>query len=409
MRIAIVGINYAPEATGIPVYTTGLAEHLANCEHEVTVYTGFPYYPHWKKRATDSGAVIRREAIGKVDVRRHYLYVPASPTALRRIIHEASFVTTSAIGYALGPRAKVTIIISPPLLLGLPIALIAWFKRSKTIFHVQDLQPDAAVDLGMLSTGPLTRFLYGIERSTYRFVDWVSSISRGMVERIQSKGISAQKVILLRNWANDDLISPLDKPSPYRDEWNLSEKFVVLYSGNMGVKQGLGTVLDCAELLRDQPEIAFVLVGDGGERAELEHSAQQRNLTNVRFEPLQPIEKLSELLATADVSLAPQKPGIRDIVLPSKLANILASGRPVIAAAARETDFGILVEKSGAGTLVEPGDPQALATAITYLRDNPSTRAKMGRKGREYMLQELTADAILGAFERDLKRLSGVA
>jgi colanic acid biosynthesis glycosyl transferase WcaI len=398
MRVAIVGINYAPEPTGIPVYSTGMAEYLAGQGHEVTVYTGFAYYPHWRKCPADRGKLFRSETVNAVKVRRHYVYVPGKPTALKRMIHELSFVVSSALGYLLGPRADLTIIVSPPLFIGIPVALIAKLKRSLTVFHVQDLQPDAAVDLGMLKPGPLTKFFFALERLTYRMVNRVSTISQGMLEKISAKGVRREKLMLFRNWAHGELISPRDADTRYRRDWGLEGKFVAMYSGNMGVKQGLASVLDAAAALKSQKDVAFVIVGDGGEKAALMQQAAERDLTNVQFQPLQSMNDLSELLATADVSLVPQKKGVNDIVLPSKLCNLLASGRPVVAASGPDTELGKIINESGCGILVANEDGGQIAEKIRRLRISQALCIRMGRNGRRYMEARLSGPAILGDF-----------
>jgi colanic acid biosynthesis glycosyl transferase WcaI len=405
MKIAIVGINHAPELTGIAVYTTGMAEYLARRGASVSVYCSFPYYPQWAKRSEDRGRLHGRERIGGVDVRRHYAYVPSRPSAARRILHELSFVASTAIGYLLGPRADCTIIVSPPLFLGLPIALIARLKRSRVVVHVQDLQPDAALDLGMLRPGRLTAACYWIERRTYALADRVWTISRGMCERILGKGVAAAKTFVLRNWANEDAVGVLGHDTRYRAEWGLDGRFVVLYAGNLGVKQGLGTVLECARLLRQREDIVFLVVGDGGEKAALIAQARALGLSNVRFEPLQAPEHLGELLATADVSLVPQKRGVKDIVLPSKLSNILASGRPVVVAAGAETELGEIVRDSGAGMLVEPEDGAAMAEALLALRADPALRQTCGRNARRYMEARLHRETILAGMMQEIEAL----
>lgn len=400
MHVAIVGINYAPDPTGIPIYTTGLAEYLAGQGHTVSVYTGFPYYPRWAKAPEDQGRLFRRESRNGVDVRRHYLYVPARPSAIKRMLHEFSFVCSATLGYLFGPRADLTVVVSPPLFIGIPIALIAKLKRSRTIFHVQDLQPDAALDLGMLKPGPLTNLFFLLERMTYRLVDRVSTISYGMLEKIASKGVPRQKLILFRNWAHDDLVTPMGTDTWYRQEWNLGSKFVVLYSGNMGVKQGLDSLLEAAADLRQMRDIVFVVVGDGGEKPALMQRASEMGLHNIQFQPLQPMERLSELLATADVAVVPQKRGVKDIVLPSKLGNLLASGRPVIAGADADTEFGRIVLESGCGVLVEPGNAGQIAMAITNLSLERNECLRMGEEGRRYMEQNLGSGPILDGFAR---------
>lgn len=390
VSVAVVSINYAPEITGIGVYSTGLAEYLAREGRHVTAITAFPYYPAWKKQPGDRGVWFRRERTGPVDLWRSYVYVPARPSVIRRIAHELSFVLSASLSYLFSKRVDMTIIVSPPFLLGIPIALLARLKGSRVMFHVQDLQPDAAIDLGMLKRGWLTRALFALERCTYRLSHCVSAISPSMLGRIAEKGVPEQKLILFRNWANDDLVMPLPAEASMREEWGLTDCFVVLYSGNMGVKQGLDQLLLVADRLRNDREIVFVLVGDGGEKAALMEKAASMNLTNVVFQPLQPRERLSNLLATADVSVIPQKPGVADIVLPSKLPNLMASARPVVAMADPFTELHRVVTESGCGTVVRPGDTEKMARAIMRMKSCPASRSECGQQGRSYALEHLS-------------------
>jgi colanic acid biosynthesis glycosyl transferase WcaI len=398
LAVAIVGINYAPEVTGIGVYTAGLARHLAQAGHDVVVHTGFAYYPMWCKDPGDRGRLFRELQDGTVRVRRCYQYVPARPSVLRRIAHELSFVVSSTLSYLASPRADVTIVVSPPLFLGIPVALAAWLRRSKVLFHVQDLQPDAAVELGMMRKGPVTRMLYALERLTYRLCHKVSAISPGMLSRIAGKGLPDDKLMLFRNWA-DVSVTPRPTETMYRREWGLQDRFVVLYSGNLGVKQGLEVLLDAAELLRSRADVAFVIVGDGGEKASLVAEAARRGLDNLMFKPLQPVEQLPELLATADVAVVPQRRAVSDIVLPSKVGNILGSGRPVIVAADPGTDLHQLVVDGDCGIAVPPGDGRAIADAVLTLSGDPTLLRRLGGKARQVAEKQLCANAILCQFE----------
>lgn len=406
MKTAIVSINYRPELTGIGVYTAGMAEYLAQRGHKVDVYTAFSYYPAWRKSPEDRLCWYRKEVVGGVAVRRHWHYVPARPSAGKRMLHELSFIGSASLGYILGPRAGCTVIVSPSLFLGIPIALLARLKGSRTIFHVQDLQPDAAVDLGMLNPGLLAAFFYRLEKLTYRLCDRVSAVSTGMLQRIAAKGVPNDKLILFRNWANDDHIEPLPRETELRQEWNLGDRLVVLYSGNLGVKQDIGTLLDCAARTRDVAGIVYVIVGDGGEKPELMRRAEQLGLDSVVFKPLQPLERLAELLATADVSVIPQRPGVTDIVLPSKLGNILGSARPVVVAASGDTELGRIVNLADCGVLVPPGDGAAMADAVLQLHGNAERRQRLGENGRRYMEQYLGHRAILDSFADGLEALA---
>jgi colanic acid biosynthesis glycosyl transferase WcaI len=406
MRVAVISVNYSPELTGISVYSTGMSEHLARAGFEVDCYTAFSHYPRWAKAPADQWRLFRREEKAGVSVRRHYIYVPAKLSALRRMLFELSFVFSTTLGYAFGPRADCTVIVSPPLFLGIPIALLAKLKGSMSVFHVQDLQPDAAVDLGMLRRGNFTNLLFFLERQTYRLCDQVSTISRSMMKRIVSKGVPASKMFLFRNWANNEAVVPLQRNTSIRRAWNLGQRFVVLYSGNMGVKQGLESLLDCAERLRRYPDIAILVVGDGGEKNALVIQARRRGLDNLLFKPLQPMRRLSRLLASADVSVIPQKVGVTDIVLPSKLGNLMASARPMVVAATADTELGRIVRDDACcGLLVRPGDGAQMAEAILNLRADPGLRERFGSNGRAYMEQNLTSQVVLDRFAQTLRAM----
>src|SRR5262245_6049826 len=394
-RIAIVGINYAPELTGIGVYSTGMAEYLAAQGVEVDVYTAFAYYPQWRKDDQDRGRLFRFERINRVNVRRHFVYVPPRPTALKRMLHEISFVASSSVGYLLGPRAAVTIVVSPPLALGFPVGLLAKLKRSRVVFHVQDLQPDAAIQTGMLKPGWFTRALLALEARTYALADRVSSISDGMLARIRAKGVAQAKTLLFANWANDDVVAPRGCDTEFRERWRLGERFVVLYSGNLGVKQGLDMLLDCAALMRADPSVVFLIVGDGAAKPQLLRRIEREGLANVQLRPLQPAELLSELLATANVAVIPQLPGVSDVVLPSKLSNILAAERAVVAAAGDSSELARTLHEAACGLIVPPADAPALAAALRRLQADPIELARFALNGRRYMRERLSRTAVL--------------
>jgi len=405
VNIAIVSINYYPELTGISVYSTGMAAYLAACGHKVTAYTAFPYYPEWKKRAEDRGRCYFSEVIEGVAVQRCYVYVPQRPSAMRRILHEFSFSASVSLRYLFGRRPSVTIIVSPPLTLGIPIALLARLKGSKSLFHVQDLQPDAAVDLGMLRIGLFTRALYFLERMTYAIVDRVSTISESMCRKIESKGVPRHKIVLFKNWADDDMIGPIAPSDSLREKWNLSDRFVLLYSGNMGIKQGLGTLLDMAALLRRDPEIIVVIVGDGGEKDALVQRACEMALDNILFKPPVPRSQLAHLLASTDISVIPQKASIGDSVLPSKLGNLLLSRRPLIVAAAADSELASIVRAAGAGIVVPPDAPDAMADAVLRLKNDRACCEQMAARGLRFARAHLGRDNILGGFAEELREL----
>ncbi len=200
MRILVWGINYPPELTGIAPFNADLCEFLVREGHEVTMVTAFPYYPEWRKRGDDRGKWFRRERINNVRVFRCGLYVPKHVTPVRRVIHELSFGLSSMLRLLTLPRPDIYFVVSPPLLLGPCARVLTALFRRPYVFHVQDLQPDAAVGLGMLRKSSLLQLLYRMESTTYHAAALVSGISHGMLRAFREKGVSAERCHYLPNW-----------------------------------------------------------------------------------------------------------------------------------------------------------------------------------------------------------------
>ena len=398
-RLLIVGLNYAPEPIGIGPYTTGLAEFLAERGWEVEVVAGKPYYPQWRTYPGYRGLGWTRSSENGVAIVRCPHYVPARPSGAKRIAHHLSFALAAlpmAATRALRLRPAIVLCVTPSLV-SAPIArLAAWLGRSRLWLHVQDFEVDAAFATGLVRGGLLSRLLLRLERALLRSADLVSTIGPQMVARLITKGVAPNRTYELRNWAT---IAPGAAGLAYRREWNLAGKRVALYSGSIGRKQGAGLILDAARRLAQRDDIAFAICGEGPELAELRDSA--RDLANVAFHPLQPAERLAELLALADVHLLPQVAQASDLLLPSKLTNMLASGRPVIATAAPGT--GLAAEIADCGIAVPPGDAAALADAIVRLADDPALAARLGAEAAVRARQRWSRDAILDALEPRLR------
>jgi colanic acid biosynthesis glycosyl transferase WcaI len=210
MKIAVLGINYWPDETGIAPFTTGKCEYLASCGHKVTAFTAMPYYPAWEVPDSYRRRLFIREQRAGVTIVRSWLYVPKRLSSLKRIIHEGSFVISSfvrSIGSSGKNRPDVLIVVTPPLALGLAAFVLSRKWKIPFVQHVADLQPDAAVDLGMLSPTGFTRVLYAIERLSYRKAAVVSTLTASMREKIVGKGIDSEKVILSPDWARPELFS----------------------------------------------------------------------------------------------------------------------------------------------------------------------------------------------------------
>jgi colanic acid biosynthesis glycosyl transferase WcaI len=410
LRLLFLGLNYTPELTGIGKYSGEMMEWLAARGHEVRVVTAPPYYPAWKVSEGYSWWRYRRETSpAGAEIYRCPLWVPAKPGGLSRVVHLSSFAISSLpvmLTHA-SWRPDVVLTVEPAFTCA-PVALAAaLLAASPAWLHVQDFEVDAAFDLGLLPAGgTIQRFALACERLAMRCCARVSTISPRMVERLSQKGIEAGRAVLFPNWVDIDAIHPMDGRNLIREELGIGrDQIVLLYSGNMGVKQGLEILPQVASKLRGQKKLHFVFCGDGAYRRQLEQAVA--GIANVSFLPLQPVERLNALLNAADIHLLPQRAGAADLVMPSKLTGMLASGRPVIATAAAGTQIARAVE--GRGIVVAPGDVEAFANAAAALAEDSGLCASMGRAARAFAEQELAREPVLLRFESAMESLAGGA
>lgn len=456
MRILIHGINYSPELTGIGKYSGEMAEWLVAQGHEVRVVTAPPYYPQWKvaEGFVNGWSIEVRpiqnlphpsppplgegiKANGGVKVYRCPLWVPAKPSGLKRVLHLASFALSSfpIMLRQIFWRPDVVWVVEPPLFCAPQAWLVARLSGGKAWLHIQDYEVDAAFDLGLLKGKLLRGMVAAGERWLMQRFDRVSTISLRMVDRAVSKGVPSERVVLFRNWVEITGLRIEDQGSSgYRAELGIAgDAVVALYSGNMGGKQGLEVLAEVAKICsrdesrptgswvcrsgfslterddvsqsrRDQSRptaVEFLFCGNGAGRDDL--VARCAGLANVRFLDLQPAERLGELLAMADIHLLPQRADAADLVMPSKLTGMLASGRPVVATAHVGTELATVVQDCG--LVVPPEQAEAFADAITKLANDAALRSRLGAVGRAYAVANLDRDAVLAGFEQALKAL----
>lgn len=417
MRILIHSINFWPELTGIGKYTGELAEWMAKAGHEVRVVTAPPYYPQWQVAENFSGRTYQKEKLlvsemhssslhssgGYLTVYRCPLWVPKEPSGIKRLAHLASFAMSSfpvMLSQILW-RPNVVLVIEPPFFCAPQAWLLARLSGGKAWLHVQDFEVDAAFGLGLLRTGWAYHFARWMERFIMHGFDRVSTISNSMQQKLLDKGITAERTVLLPNWVNTQEIFPLSQKSTYRAELGLDEAVcVALYSGNMGEKQGLEAVLKAARLLQHEPNLLFVLCGEGAARKQL--MQMESGSHNVRWLPLQPVEKLNELLNLADVHLLPQRADVADLVMPSKLLGMLASGKAILATAYPETHLAKVV--SSCGKIVDPGNAHEIARVLLELLHAPQEREQLGLAAR-HAAQAWEKSNVLRNFENQLYAL----
>jgi len=399
LRLLIYGLNHAPEPTGIGKFTGEMAAWLAARGHDVRVVTAPPYYPDWRIARGYGGFRWRREEIAGARVYRCPLYVPARPRGLTRLLHLVSFALTSfpvALWQAIAFRPELLITVAPALISAPGAWLAARLGRAKALLHIQDFEVDAAFALGIVSGGVLRRLALGLESWLLRRFDLVSSITPAMVQRLADKGVPVERRLLFPNWVDTAEIHPAE--SELRQSLALpGDAVVALYAGNMGEKQGVETLAETAAALGGSP-VHLLLAGAGAARRRLE--AATSGMAQVHWLPVQPAGRLNDLLSAADIHLLPQRADAADLVMPSKLAFMLASGRPVVAGAAAGTAVARAVE--GAGLVVPPGDGIAMAAAVEALARDPERRRVLGEAARARAVADWDREAILGRFEQAL-------
>jgi colanic acid biosynthesis glycosyl transferase WcaI len=389
-KVLVLGLNYSPCHTGIAPYTTGMARGLS-LDHDVQVVTAHPHYPEWRI-ADGYGAWRQDELDGDVGVRRLRHYVPANPTGLSRVLSEVSFAAR-----ALAPgvrRPDVVITISPALLPVLSARALAERWGVPLGVVVQDLYSRAIVEVGVLgghSAGPVTR----LESFALRAADGVVAIHERFAQTmVDNLGVDPKRITVIPNWTH--VLPPAGHREQTRRRLGWGSETVALHAGNMGAKQGLEHVVDAAALVDGSNDrMRFVLMGDGNQRGDLERRA--KGIRSVDIIDGVPDSEFMDVLEAADVLLLHERPGVVEMCVPSKLTSYFAAGRPVLAATSPRSAAAHEIGASGAGMIVDPGDPAALLEGLRSLTDQ-SAYGGMGQRGQAYAKTQLSEDAALDAY-----------
>ena len=380
---------------------TRIVTELAARGHELHVVTSLPWYRNhaiepgwggrlWRTEKTEWGSIIRV----------HPFPGKSKSNLLRRAIGFLAF------SYAVGIRSvhadgfpfKVdgVLAMSPPLTLG----LTGWFtkiiRRAPLVFNIQDVFPDAAIQTGAISNKNIIAAAKWLERVSYKRSDAVVLLSQDLRINIANK-IDAKyhdRLHVIPNFVDTVAITPQHRMTAYRNELGISDQLVVMYAGNVGFSQSLNLVVEAAAKF---PEIAFVINGDGAARKKLQEDCAQ--LANVHFGDYQPIERLSEVLATGDIHLVPLRTGLASVSVPSKSYSILAAGRPMLAAIDPNTEIPNMLQQSGAGVAVDPDNGPAFIEALGRLISNRDQLSEMGAKGRKWVETHASPASVAAQYE----------
>jgi colanic acid biosynthesis glycosyl transferase WcaI len=400
MRILIYSYNYYPEPIGIAPLMTELAEGLVKRGHEVRVVTAMPNYPERQIYEGYRGKLYVNEYKNGVQIQRSYVWIRPQPNLLDRVLLDASFVVSSFLPALFGFSPDVILSTSPSLPVCIPTTLLGWLHDCPVVLNLQDILPEAAVHVGLLKNKFLIQVFATLEKFAYRTATKISVIADGFVDNLRSKGVPANKIVQIPNWVDVNFIHPLPKENnAFRKAHNLDGKFVVLYSGNIALTQGLETVVKAAAVLRDVPDIAFVIVGEAKGLQRLQQECQDIGADNVLLLPFQPREKLPEMLAAADVGLVVQKKNVISFNMPSKIQVLLASGRALIASVPDNGTAARAIKQSGGGFVVTPEDSQALAAAVLDLYQHPEKVKTLGYNSRQFAIEQYSFDQALNNYE----------
>ncbi|MBD2559459.1 MULTISPECIES: glycosyltransferase family 4 protein [Nostoc] len=400
MRILIYSYNYYPEPIGIAPLMTELAEGLVKRGHQVRVVTAMPNYPERQIYQEYRGKWYLNEYKNGVQIQRSYVWIRPQPNLLDRVLLDASFVVTSFVPALIGWRPDVILSTSPSLPSCVPVALLGWLRACPVILNLQDILPEAAVHVGLLKNKLLIHLFRLLEKFAYHTASKISVIADGFVDNLQSKGVEADKIVQIPNWVDVNFIRPLPKENnPFRAAHNLNGKFVVLYSGNIALTQGLESVVKAASVLRHIPDIIFVIVGEAKGLERLQQECLDCGADNVLLLPFQPRKYLPQMLAAADVGLVVQKKNVVSFNMPSKIQVLLASGGALVASVPDNGTAARAIRQSGGGVIVPPEDPQALAMAILDLYQNPEKVKTLGYKSRQYAVEHYAFEQALNQYE----------
>jgi colanic acid biosynthesis glycosyl transferase WcaI len=406
MRILVLAPYYAPDiGPSAPLFTM-LSEELAKRGHQVKVIAAVPHYPSGEVPVAFRGHTIRRSAENGVEVIRVPLPSLERANLKKRLLQFISY-QVGATWALRGQKFDVALVANPALWVCLPFAWLVGVKRTPAVFSIHDVYPDVGITLGIFRNRPVIAAVAGLERFCLERSSWVRILSNSFRAGVNRLGVPDGKMALIYDWVDTDLIRPLPRNNPFASEHQMTDEFVVLYAGNLGMSQGLEHVLTAAERVLDHSDIRFVFVGGGAGRGRLVAEAERRKLKNVKFFPFQPRERLPEVLASADISLVTLQRGIGTGSLPSKTFSIFASGRPVVVCVDEGSETWELVKRAEAGLCVPPDDPAELIKAIFALKADPGLRERLGRNGRTWAERYHSPQSAALHFEELLLKATG--
>ena len=417
MNLLVVCPHFDPDVAPTGVVMSRIAHELIARGNRLHVVTSLPWYQHHAIDAGWDGQLVRTERTDWGRISRVHPFPTDKRNIPARALAFGGFTALATLVGAFGRvRPDAVLAMSPPLTLGLAGRIAATARRAPLVFNIQDVFPDVAIELGLLSGDRVIRAARALERLSYRMSDAVTVLSDDLADNVRSKitiGLEgeqaqaqAKKVRVIPNFVDTNAIRPAARENSYREQYGLIGKKVVMYAGNVGFSQSLDLVLEAARSFEvSRPDVVFVINGGGSARPDLERDAA--HLQNVRFIDMQPIERLPEVLAAGDIHVVPLRAGLAWSSVPSKLYSILAAGRAIVASVDSGTEVERTLERAAAGIAVPPDDPRAFAGAISELIDDSDRAARLGASGRLFVERWASPAAVAESYENLFAELIG--
>jgi colanic acid biosynthesis glycosyl transferase WcaI len=398
VRLVVLPPHFEPDIAPTGEVATRIVHELGRRRHTIEVVTSLPWYRHHRIEPGYAGRLVRHEDTPWGRITRLHPFPTANKRRLiRRAAAYASFSGLAAVHGARGDRVDGVLAMSPPLTLGLTGWAVASARRAPFVFNIQDVFPDVAVELGVVTDRRIIAAARGLERFCYERADAITVLSEDLRENVAAKTRRPDKIRVIPNFVDTDAVVPTEKENAYRREFGLEGKTIVMYAGNVGLSQSLEIMLDAAGALSYEEDLVFVVNGSGAAREGLERKA--RDLTNVHFIDMQPLERVAEVYSAADVHVVPLKKGLARSSVPSKMYSILATARPLIASVDEGSEVARIVERAGAGVGVPPEDSEAFTKALRKLLDAPDELTRMGHAGRRFVETWASPAAVASAYE----------
>ena len=403
LRLVVLCPHFAPDMAPTGVVMTRIVHELAALGHELHVVTSLPWYREHAIETGWGGRLWRVEKTAWGSITRvHPFPGKTKRNLLRRalgfVLFSAVVGLRSLVAGGLPRRVDGVLAMSPPLTLGLTGWFTKLFRGGALVFNIQDIFPDAAAQTGAITNKQILRAARWLERASYERSDAVVLLSEDLKQNVAAK-LSTKfhnRLHVIPNFVDTSAIVPGDRMTSYRRELGIDDRVIVMYAGNVGFSQSLELVLAAA---RSMPHIAFVINGDGAARKSLQDEVNATDIDNVYFADYQPIERLSEVLASGDIHVVPLKTGLASVSVPSKMYSILSAGRPVVAAIDAGTEIPRTLAESGAGIAVAPDNEAEFILALQILISDGAKRVAMGALGRTWVEHHASAGAVAKRYE----------